>query len=69
MMRKPMKCTRISVFALIAGAAAAIHAASIRPAYSQSKPDLIVLIAVDQFSASLFDQWRGRFKSGQTSHR
>jgi predicted AlkP superfamily pyrophosphatase or phosphodiesterase len=64
MMRKPMKRTRISVFALIAGAAAAIHAASIRPAYSQSKPDLIVLIAVDQFSASLFDQWRGRFKSG-----
>jgi predicted AlkP superfamily pyrophosphatase or phosphodiesterase len=59
-----MNCTRISVIALIAGAAAAIHAASTRPAYSQSKPDLVVLIAVDQFSASLFDQWRGRFKSG-----
>jgi predicted AlkP superfamily pyrophosphatase or phosphodiesterase len=59
-----MNCTRISAIALIAGAVAAIHAASTRPAYSQSKPDLIVLIAVDQFSASLFDQWRGRFKSG-----
>lgn len=59
-----MNRTRISVIASIAAAAAAIHAASTRPAYSQSKPDLVVLIAVDQFSASLFDQWRGRFKSG-----
>jgi TRAP-type mannitol/chloroaromatic compound transport system substrate-binding protein len=48
-----MNLTRISVIASIAAAAAAIHAASARPAYSQSKPDLVVLIAVDQFSASL----------------
>jgi predicted AlkP superfamily pyrophosphatase or phosphodiesterase len=59
-----MNRNRISVIASIAAAAAAIHGASTRPAYSQSKPDLVVLIAVDQFSASLFDQWRGRFKSG-----
>jgi hypothetical protein len=53
MMRKPMNRTRISVIASIVGAVAAIHAASTRPAYTQSKPDLVVLIAVDQFSASL----------------
>ena len=42
---------------------ATVHA-STRPAYTQAKPDLVVLIAVDQFSAGLFDQWRGRFKAG-----
>jgi hypothetical protein len=41
----------ISVIAAIAAGAAAIHAASTRPAYTQAKPDLVVLIAVDQFSA------------------
>jgi hypothetical protein len=59
-----MHRARISLIRLIAGAAAAIYVASTGPLYSQSKPDLVVLIAVDQFSASLFDQWRGRFKSG-----
>src|SRR6516162_4012126 len=59
-----MSRIRISVIAAIAAAATAIHAASTRPAYTQAKPDLVVLIAVDQFSAGLFDQWRGRFKSG-----
>ena len=59
-----MNRARISVIALIVGAAAAIYAASTRPAYTQPKPDLVVLIAVDQFSAALFDQWRGRFKFG-----
>ncbi len=57
-----MGCIRISV--IVAIAAAAVHAASTRPAYAQAKPDLVVLIAVDQFSAGLFEQWRGRFKSG-----
>ncbi len=28
------------------------------------KPTLIVAIAVDQFSAGIFDQYRGRFKGG-----
>jgi Type I phosphodiesterase / nucleotide pyrophosphatase len=59
-----MKRTRISVVASIVGAVAAIHVASTLPAYTQSKPDLVVLVAIDQFSASLFDRWRGRFKSG-----
>jgi len=59
-----MNRARISVITLIVGAAAAIYAASTRPAYTQSKPDLVVLIAVDQFSAALFDQWRARFKFG-----
>jgi predicted AlkP superfamily pyrophosphatase or phosphodiesterase len=59
-----MNRIRISAIAAIAAGAAAIHAASTRPAYPQAKPDLVVLIAVDQFSAGLFDQWRGRFKSG-----
>jgi predicted AlkP superfamily pyrophosphatase or phosphodiesterase len=59
-----MNRIRISAIAAIAAGAAAIHAASTRPAYTQAKPDLVVLIAVDQFSAGLFDQWRGRFKSG-----
>jgi predicted AlkP superfamily pyrophosphatase or phosphodiesterase len=59
-----MNRARISVIALIVGAAAAIYATSTRPAYTQPKPDLVVLIAVDQFSAALFDQWRGRFKFG-----
>ena len=40
-----MNLIRISIIASIAAAAAAIHAASTRPAYSQSKPDLVVLIA------------------------
>src|SRR6516162_1066764 len=62
-MRKSMSRARISVMASIA-AATAIHAVSTVPAYTQSKPDLVVLIAIDQFSASLFNQWRGRFKSG-----
>jgi predicted AlkP superfamily pyrophosphatase or phosphodiesterase len=57
-----MSRIRISIIAAIA--AAAIHAASTGEAYTQTKPDLVVLIAVDQFSAGLFDQWRGRFKSG-----
>jgi predicted AlkP superfamily pyrophosphatase or phosphodiesterase len=59
-----MNRIRISAIAAIAAGAAAIHAASTRPAYTQGKPDLVVLIAVDQFSAGLFDRWRGRFKSG-----
>ena len=62
--RKLMSRIRISGIAAIAATAVAIHAASIRPAYTQAKPDLVVLIAVDQFSAGLFDQWRGRFNSG-----
>jgi predicted AlkP superfamily pyrophosphatase or phosphodiesterase len=35
------------------------------PALAQAaKPKLVVVIAVDQFSASLFDEWRGRFTGG-----
>jgi hypothetical protein len=59
-----MNRIRTSVIVAIAAGAAAIYAASTRPAYTQAKPNLVVLIAVDQFSAGLFGQWRGRFKSG-----
>ncbi len=59
-----MNRIRISAIAAIAAGAAAIQAASTPPAYTQAKLDLVVLIAVDQFSAGLFDQWRGHFKSG-----
>ena len=59
-----MKRVQLSVLVTSIFAAATNFAGSVEPAYSQAKPDLVVLIAVDQFSASLFDQWRGRFKSG-----
>ena len=41
-----------------------IKAASAQSATSQAKPDLIVLIAIDQFGSLLFDKWRGSYKSG-----
>ncbi len=59
-----MKRLRLSVVIASIFAAAANCAVSIEPAHAQSKPDLVVLIAIDQFSELLFDQWRGRFKSG-----
>src|SRR5205823_4327511 len=31
---------------------------------TQTKPDLVVLIAIDQFGSLLFDKWRGSYKSG-----
>jgi hypothetical protein len=53
--------SKFSAIALIVGGVAAIHAASTRSPYAQSKP-------ISSFSspsiAALFDQWRGRFKSG-----
>ena len=41
-----------------------IKAASAQSLPSQAKPDLIVLIAIDQFGSLLFDKWRGSYKSG-----
>jgi predicted AlkP superfamily pyrophosphatase or phosphodiesterase len=45
-------------------ASIAMQAALLQPAASQNKPDLVVLVAVDQFSAALFDKWRSHYKSG-----
>jgi hypothetical protein len=50
-------------------AAAALLTANIPVASAQSitkqaKPDLVVLIAIDQFGSLLFDKWRGSYKSG-----
>jgi predicted AlkP superfamily pyrophosphatase or phosphodiesterase len=59
-----MKRVQLSVVIASIFAAATHCAASIEPAHAQSKPDLVVLIAIDQFSELLFDQWRGHFKSG-----
>src|SRR5262245_31216421 len=58
-----MKRAPLSACAAIAAAMTA-HLALTQPAYSQSKPDLVVLIAIDQFGAGLLERWRGRFKSG-----
>jgi len=44
--------------------AAAALAASAPPAISQTRPDLVVLIAVDQFGAGLFDRSRSRYQAG-----
>jgi predicted AlkP superfamily pyrophosphatase or phosphodiesterase len=53
---------RYSVAACVV--AAAIHLASGQDAAGQTRPDLVVAIAVDQFSASVFNQWRSRYKAG-----
>jgi predicted AlkP superfamily pyrophosphatase or phosphodiesterase len=59
-----MKHVQWSVLTTSIFAAAANFAGSVEPAFAQAKPDLVVVIAIDQFSELLFDQWRGRFKSG-----
>jgi pimeloyl-ACP methyl ester carboxylesterase len=45
-------------------ATTAIHVASAQPASGPSSPQLVVLLAVDQFSATLFDTWRSRYSGG-----
>ncbi len=52
--------TLIRRLSLLAAFAAAPVAASTAP----TAPKLIVAISVDQFSAALFDQYRGRFTGG-----
>jgi predicted AlkP superfamily pyrophosphatase or phosphodiesterase len=59
-----MKRVQWSVLITLIFAVAANWTGSVAPAFAQAKPDLVVLIAIDQFSELLFDQWRGRFKSG-----
>jgi predicted AlkP superfamily pyrophosphatase or phosphodiesterase len=59
-----MKRVKFSVLVASIFAGAANCVVSIGPGHAQPNPDLVVLIAIDQFSELLFDQWRGRFKSG-----
>jgi hypothetical protein len=55
-----MKRTGVLAFSV----ATAALVASAQSASSQAKPDLVVLIAVDQFSAGLFDRGRSLYKAG-----
>jgi hypothetical protein len=57
-----MKRVKFSVLVASIFAGAANCVVSIGPGHAQPNPDLVVLIAIDQFSELLFDQWRGRFK-------
>jgi predicted AlkP superfamily pyrophosphatase or phosphodiesterase len=57
--------------AILLAAATVITAQALtaRPALAQqaappSKPDLVVLLAIDQFGSMLFDRWRGAYKAG-----
>ncbi len=51
--------------ALAVGAAALVQIVSSAPARAQAaKPDLVVMLAVDQFGTLLFDRWRAAYKSG-----
>ena len=43
---------------------AALAAASAAPAQAPQPPKLVVVIAVDQLSADLFDEYRGQFRGG-----
>jgi predicted AlkP superfamily pyrophosphatase or phosphodiesterase len=51
-------------FTLICQPADSAPAATGAPVTESQKPTLIVAIAVDQFSAGIFDQYRNRFKGG-----
>src|SRR5262249_47528546 len=62
--RDQMKDAFVSLVVAVAAAATAAHGASAQPAGSQTTPDLVVVIAVDQFGSALFDKWRSRYKSG-----
>lgn len=62
--RRP-ECRRMKSTVTRAALAAILAAVSIFPAAAQtSKPDLIVLIAIDQFGSQLFNKWRGSFTGG-----
>ena len=61
-----MSLIRVAVAALALVLPAGTAAAQADPATSQARPSpkLIVTIVVDQFSANLFDQYRGRYTGG-----
>lgn len=50
--------------ALVATTYSTVPAAAVEPTAAAQRPTLIVAISVDQFSAGIFDQYRGRFKGG-----
>ena len=58
-----MRVGKWAVLAALGGLAMAGPAAGQTPAQPQ-KPKLVVMIAVDQLAASLFDAWRPRFTGG-----
>ena len=57
---KSMVCAAMAVVMLSAAATVPI-AAQRAP---KTKPDLVVLLAIDQFGQMLFDRWRSNYKSG-----
>jgi predicted AlkP superfamily pyrophosphatase or phosphodiesterase len=59
-----MKHLFIAAAAVLVTSSVSIPAASAQSGTSQTKPDLVVLVAIDQFSSLLFDKWRGSYKSG-----
>jgi predicted AlkP superfamily pyrophosphatase or phosphodiesterase len=59
-----MKPLFIAAAAALMTTTVGIQVASAQSATSQAKPDLVVLVAIDQFSSLLFDKWRGSYKSG-----
>ena len=54
----------MGVLAALAGACAPIPQTSVRRPPAPTAPRLVVAIAVDQFSADLFDEYRGEFTGG-----
>ena len=54
----------VAATAAVVTSTASIQAASAQIASSQAKPDLVVLVAIDQFGSLLFDKWRGSYKAG-----
>ncbi len=53
-------CT--GALAVLAGCAASVPRPP--PAAAPAKPDLVVMVAVDQYSAALFNRWRSQYRDG-----
>ncbi len=62
MINSPMRLILVSLCAIGLSARAAAASAALSAENASQKPTLIVAIAVDQFSAGIFDQYRNRFK-------
>jgi biopolymer transport protein ExbD len=57
-----MKPLFVAAVAALMTSAVSIQAASAQSATSPAKPDLVVLVAIDQFGQLLFDKWRGSYE-------
>jgi len=58
------KAEELTMRSMLAGMLIACDAVGARTAAAAPRPALVVLLSVDQLSAGLFDQYRGRFQGG-----